>query len=504
MRIVLPRRVPVAKAFVFSAVLALVELVEGTGPLYVALVFTFFMVSVFAFNIAGGFTRPSGAYIFFYATLAGGVGTVFKALLGQPADTHLQAPITTIAVYTVTVGVMLVVAFLTRKIATSVNGIAGVFQVPQMNLKTSAMGCLVVVFLINLSFSLFPGGNGSILHAIAMLNYFLPLGILLGTVSVVRESNGTRSTSILTLCAMTYGLYGGLLAFSKQTMFMPFACWLFGAAWAGLRIRLRHVICILAFAFVAEGFMVPLSNVGRVDAITGSTQERLGIVEKYIADPALLYRTNKERVAAYAGADYWYYGQPQGLMDRLTMLPNDGQLIAFTEQGHYFGYYPILVYFQNWVPHYLDPNKLEGVYVGGNRYAHEMGQLAEDDWSTGISYSPSAEAFHLDGWRAVLLLQPCIFLLLFVTADFLCGDLRAQPWGLLPMLLFSHIAPEGLLGAAINYVWLGNLATIFCIFISGYVTPIFGKLLSGRERAPMLRANLMLPSADGSTGLEGA
>ena len=133
--------------------------------------------------------------------------------------------------------------------------------------------------------------------------------------------------------------------------------------------------------------------------------------------------------------------------------------------------------------------------MGGNRYAHEMGQLADEDWTTGISYSPSAEAFHLDGWRAVLLAQPLIFLLLFVVTDAVCGDLRAQPWGLLPMLLFAHIAPEELLGGSINYVWLGNVGTIFAIFICGYVTPVFGRLLQGRERAPLWSGRVALRAA---------
>lgn len=108
---------------------------------------------------------------------------------------------------------------------------------------------------------------------------------------------------------------------------------------------------------------------------------------------------------------------------------------------------------------------------------------------------PSAEAFHLDGWTSTILLQPVLYLLLFVVTDWVCGDLRAQPWGLLPMLLFSHIAPEGLLSATINYVWIGNVGTIFCIFICGYVAPVFGRLLKGREREPLWRANLAFDPA---------
>ncbi len=503
MRFILPTRIPVVKALLFSAILALVELLEGTLPLYVLLVFLFFMVSTFAFNIAGGFTRPSGAYIFFYSTLTAGVGTVFKALLGQPAHTHLEKPLLTISVYLATTLGLLAAAFLTRKIVMTRDGIAGILKVPNINLRTSALGCFVMVFLIQAAFAIFPGGNGSILHAVAMVNYFLPLGILVGTIAAIRDSGGRRSTSVLTIIAMVYSTYDGMLAFSKQAMFTPFVCWVLGMAWAHFRLRPKHILAIVVFCFIAQEYLTPISNVGRVDVMNGGRQERQVLLEKYIEHPEALRRTNEDRAEAYAG-DFWYYGSQRGVLDRLTMLPNDSQLINFTSQGHYFGYYPVLVYFQNWVPHFIDPHKLEGVSVGGNRYAHEMGELAEEDTSTGISYSPSAEAFHLDGWTSVLLLQPCIFLLVFITADAVCGDVRAQPWGLLPMLLFAHIAPEELLNGSINFVWVGNIGTIFCIVVCGYVTPIFGMLLKGRERVPFWHSNLQATAPDLATGAEPA
>ena len=74
----------------------------------------------------------------------------------------------------------------------------------------------------------------------------------------------------------------------------------------------------------------------------------------------------------------------------------------------------------------------------------------------------------------------------------MCGDLRAQPWGLLPLLLFAHIAPEQLLGGTITYTWQGNLGTTFAIFICGYVAPVFGRLLKGRERTIVWRNDIGL------------
>ncbi len=490
MRITLPQRIPVSKAFLCTSLLVLVELLEGTDPLYSVMVFCFLMLSVLAFNVAGGFTRPSGAYVFYYATLAGGVGTVYKAILGQPANTHLQAPLLVISVYAGTAFALLCAVFLTRRLVNTTNGIAEVMHVPKLDFGTSALGCVVMVFFLDFAVGLFGGGfTGAILHGLAIVNYFLPLSILLGTIAAVRNSGGQRSTNPLTLAVLGYATYGGILSFSKQGMFSPFLCWVLGLAWSRFQLRVRHIVTIAVFAIVAQGWMVPLANVGRVDEVN---EDRVAVVEHYIQHPILLRETNRERQSAYAGMDVWYYGTPQGIFDRLSMLPNDSQLISYTVNGNYFGYLPIIAYYENWIPHIIAPHKLEGVWIGGNRYAHELGQLADQDMTTGISFSPSGEAFHIDGWRCVLLVQPIIFLILFVATDFVCGDLRAQPWGLLPLLLFAHVAPEQLLGGSITYTWLGNVGTTFAIFICGYVAPVFGRLLKGRERTVVWRNDIGL------------
>lgn len=490
MRVNLPTRIPPSKALIFTLLLVLVELLEGTTPLYAVLVFCYFLFSVFAFNIAGGFSRPSGAYIFFYSTLVAGVGTVYKALLGQAAQTHLTDPTLVMAIYVATVLMLLAAAFVTRQFVTTRDGISGTLKVPKIDFGISALGCVVAVFIINNAAGFLPNGGGGVMHAIYMINYFLPLGILLGTIHAVRSSGGRHSTSLLTIGILIYSTYIGMLSFSKQGMFTPFVCYVLGITWARFRLQLRHIALLAGFALFAQYFMVPLANVGREEGGTFSQEQRLSLVANYLMHPSQLQAAYKERINSYANLDIWYYGTSQGIFDRFTMLPNDSQLIGYTAEGHFFGYLPLWVYVQNWVPHLLNPDKADSSSVGGNRYAHELEQLAEADTTTGISYSSSAEAYHMDGWRAVFLVQFFVFLIVFTTTDAVCGDLREQPWGLLPMLLFAHIAPEELLGGPMNFVTLGNVGITFAIFVCGYVTPIFGRLLKGRDRAPVWQNNL--------------
>ena len=68
-----------------------------------------------AFNLAGGLTRPSGGYIFAYATLVVIVGISYKVLLGEPGQRNLLQPSLTIEVYVGVALAMLAATFVARR-----------------------------------------------------------------------------------------------------------------------------------------------------------------------------------------------------------------------------------------------------------------------------------------------------------------------------------------------------------------------------------------------------
>lgn len=478
-----PNRIPLWPAVVFTTVLVFVQLMEGTDPRYSALTFAFFLLSVFAFNVAEGLARPAGAYILFFSLLVVDVGTVYKAMLGQAAQTNLQQPLLTMSTYVGTMGAMLVAALISRKFVTTKDGLAAVMHVRQFDFRASALGCLVVYALMMTSAAILPEGGGQVLHSLIVVNPFLPLGVLLATIAAVKDSGGRHSTNIISLAGMAYIFMIGLTSFSKQGMFLPVVCWLIGAAWARFRLRLKHVVFIACFSVFAQKVLVPISA-SRNDVQIGTFSERVSLVEHYFTHiPELRRRAREWQPPSDLDWRNYYYGEPQGLFDRLTMLPNDSVLISFSDQGHYFGYRAVWFYFGDWMPHILSPKKLEGLSVGGNAYSHEMGGLADADTTTGISFSPTAEAYHIDGWRGVLVLQPLVFLLLFASTSAVCGDIRRQPWGLFLVLDFAHLAPEALLGGAISATRLGNIGIALAILFCGYITPVLGMLLSGKRMA---------------------
>ena len=152
------------------------------------------------------------------------------------------------------------------------------------------------------------------------------------------------------------------------------------------------------------------------------------------------------------------------------MLTPDSSLINATEQGGMAGTPLILSFLQNLVPRIFAPNKSS--YSLGNYYAQKIGGvISEDDLTTGISFSPVSESYHLLGWAGVLVLLPVLLFSLFIIADSLCGRVDQAPWGLIYVALFGHIAPEGgILGSLYldTYVAFGIISLAV---LSGIVLP---------------------------------
>ena len=155
-----------------------------------------------------------------------------------------------------------------------------------------------------------------------------------------------------------------------------------------------------------------------------------------------------------------YYNQKHGMLDRLQMISWDDALIDTTEQGHVYGLYPVLFSFVNVVPHFLWRDK--PIIALGNLYSHEIGishgGQDSDDTTTGISFSPTGDAFHEARWLGVLVVAPLLWFLCFFGMDWLCGDTRRSPWGLLMLASCAHIAPEGMLDGPIHLITYGALA----------------------------------------------
>jgi hypothetical protein len=408
---------------------------------------------------------------------------VVKAILREPADSNLHVPQTTMTVYVASMLMMWLAAAVSRKLTWQSPGLALVLGANKINLGYSAAGCVALGILLLLANQFLPQNSGSLLSALNQINYFLPLGIILGTIDALKTSNGQRSINYLVFVAMSFGFIWGLSAFSKQGMFTPFVAW--GLAVFHMRMRLRPVHFFFIFGVIAVTVLSPLS-VGRDEVYPGMTfGAKLELAESLILNIGQVRQDIYDDTidAQDKGGEPGYYNQPEGLIDRLSMVPNDDSLIAFTSQGHVLGYAVVRANFENWIPRFLFPNKNQVVVGGGNYYEHEMGNLQANDTTTGISFSPAAEVFHLGGWQGIFIVMPLILTMFFVVFDLLLGDMRRHPWGILVILLFGHVAPEAGITGPIYETMFGSIVIIGSILFCIYVAPILGAAVTPKRHA---------------------
>ena len=151
----------------FAGTLCVIQIAQGTNPTFALFCFFYISIAALAFNLAGGFSRTSGAFVFFNSVLAVIIGLCMKVYLGEPADSNLFSPLLTISVYVVGMLMMLMAVFFTKRLATN-RPLMG-RMVTDANMQTATVGCLVAGILINVSGFLIPWGAGSVLSA---LNHF--------------------------------------------------------------------------------------------------------------------------------------------------------------------------------------------------------------------------------------------------------------------------------------------------------------------------------------------
>jgi hypothetical protein len=475
-RIPFPERVPINRVAIFAVVLFLIQRFEGTALYFSAGCAVFILVAAVAFNAAGGLTRASGAYVFFYSLLVVIVGICYKAYLGEPAQSNLRDPRTDIEIYVGSITAMLAAVIVSRRISRKSGLLKNMLRDSEM--YRASVGCIVFGVVGATLIALLGEASGQVNSAFSQLNQLIPVGIIIGVMYEIRRSGGTRSLNLPILLAAVYVfVFFGLFSFSKQGMLLPVACWVLPVCALRFRLSALQIVSCFAFVFIVFYYLVPYAQYGRKFIEPNMTlSQHLALTTRLLESPEET-RQNFEQDFVVGG----YYNTPQGFWDRLQFVSVDDKLINVTDQGKVIGLLPVTSSLLNAVPHFLWPNKPN--YNLGNLYSHEIGGMtSEEDITTGVSFSPTSEAYHMKKWFGVLVIAPLVWLAMFVLFDSLCGDLRTTPWGLLVLAYLSHTAPEGAISGLIYIMTFGTEALLFCAFFAKWAAPFFAIPVLGPDR----------------------
>jgi hypothetical protein len=479
MRIPFPERVNLTNAFIFATILAVVQLFEGTRPLYSACVFGCIMVASFAFNVSGGIMYPSGAFVFFNTFFTILLPAVAKAVLREPADSNLRVPMRTIEVYLVGMVAMLVAVAFSRHFRARKAFIAG--KLPERNLHSAYVGCAVLSVLLTAYLTFFPNsGNGSLSSFLVQVDRFPMLTLVLGVIYTVHRTNGRRSVSGPVLAMMLLMSLNGLISFSKEAFLGPFFAWAVTVALLRYRLHWLNIASFCIGLYFVIVFMVPYAQYGRNLQNTGLSQVQLSAyLLTHMDEVREGYNDNSEFVG-----NVHYYNERLGLLDRLDMAAGDDALIDVADREGAFGYLPLKVGFINLIPHVLYPDKPN--QNPGNVYAHQIGILADDDNTTGVSFSPSADAYRQGLGVGLAVVEPLVLMLIFIVLDSVIGDVRANPVGLLTTIVVSRAASEASLSGAPLLIGQSLFTNLLAVYVCLYVLPLLGRIFSKQALVPAI------------------
>ena len=501
MRVPFPTRIPLRPVVIYAVGIFAVQQFQHTALSFSLLYFAFVILSAVAFNIAGGLASPAGAYVFWFALFVNIVGVTFKAFVNEAADSNLLTPVLDMAAYTASMAVLVPVVLLNRALGTRNHSIAKRLISGQMNYTKAGFGCLIAGIGMLVISSFFPATSGGVLSLLDQINFFLPLAVILGTIGAIKDSGGRRTTNLTNVTSMFIVTGFGLLGYSKEGMLAAGFAWIVAVAYCRFNLRKVHLAFLAVYAFYAFSF-APVWAGGRNDVpatgLSFSGRVSLAVYEAENYDRLQDMLANTLEADKDAGVSH-YLNTPQPLVERLTMMAGDDQLMSYSSRGNFEGYAPLEIAAINTIPHFLYPNK--PTTMGGNYYAREMGLLPEYDVTTGISFSATAEAYHLGGWAGILFVLPILLLLLFESIDFVCGELRDGPWVLLVVVFFAHLAPEGGLGVPIGFTGTRNAGLVLVIFFVARIAPVMGSIFMGKPsgESTLMQQRLSAPPSTGPT-----
>ena len=478
-------RIPLKYALVFSVLVFAIQQVENTDLTFSFLFFLFINISVVSYNTAGGLLFPSGAYIFFNATLTCIFGLTYKLFLNEPGQSNLLAPNTTMLAYCVMMTATGFSVALSHRLRPK-RVLLPLIDYPTM--RYAALGCFLVGAVVQVISMRGLSQQGSFATAFHQLNYLPTMAIVFATIYEIHISEGKRSTNWIVYLSGSVIFVYGILNFAKEGLFAPVVTWFLTAFLFGFKFRWKQITTLVLFGLVAQFIFVPFSQYGRRSRGAAGNQE-LGTLELaigYLSHPIetrQLYLEDLE--SADVSTQPHLYNGLQGFADRLNMMSFDDAIIAYTDKGNVFGLEPVFDTYLNIVPHFIWKDK--PTFAFGNNYAHEIGVLGEEDTTTGISFSPTGDAYHEAKWFGILFVWPLIIFLYFFITDSLTGSLRQSPYAMLPITLAAHFAPEGMMTGPIYMQTTGAALLVVIAFMSKSVLAYATRVAMGGERVRVLR-----------------
>ncbi len=341
------KRVYIGLWGVISILTFLGQLALGTSPFYAFTSLAIFLLSPLVIRLNGGISSMGSLlFIASYAKLFF-ISQWLKILLGQPADTHLQAPDQMIFVLLLGIGVFMLAGLAVQLLFREDSRSSVISQDPHFLSRLA----IVVVGLTLLSIigrhmanlSRANEGDYEEGQGLVILMYtasLMPLAVAALTARCAILSDGRRFIDrwvlLVLLLTVLQGFWenvrlimlGGAVAFAATYI-----------AYGGV-IRFRHVLVMGMVGMVMQLLVFPLIDIQRgIErglGTAGFIKETFNVASELLDADSRSLREEKLENMYYSWDTRLYYGDPLGFLDRFAPSPLD-ETVAYVDDLGTFG-----------------------------------------------------------------------------------------------------------------------------------------------------------------------
>jgi hypothetical protein len=462
MRLPFPTSIPMMQALPIFGVLLAVQLLEGTDPSFAVLMLIAQVFAVLAFNALGGMSHVAGSFCMFSLLPNVTVPEIAHAIVGQPGDYHILAPLKTAAVCAVFYASLYAAA----KFAVMLPHPPPLLDRVQFSLtELRAVSALSAILSLFIAIAvLFSGGvqDGTTLAAIQHFYPLLnPLSVIAAT--YVRLSSTLRRSAMSWYVAviLAAGIIPGVLSASKEGMLTPMLCWLLVCGARRYRFTRRQVAVLAGFILVAWFFVYPYSQNARdVVHAAKSFPERIAVIVAYFRNPSIV-----EDTTSNVDPDASEFGESSSklsIVQRFSLLNSAGMLINADQTEGFTGIERYFPAFFSIVPHFVWPDR--PVAVASNELGHKAGfKMGRDDTTTGIAISSPALFYDVGGWLGLPVYTMLDFLFYFYVLRSIFGTATRSVWGL--MMIGATAYASGVFFPSTPIVMIEVFLTAFAVLV---------------------------------------
>jgi hypothetical protein len=487
-----------------ALVLMILQLATGTSLLFAELTFVAVVSSVLSVNCAGGLKTLAGCCFAVVALKVFIVAEVAKVWFGEPGQSRLEEPNTTMGVLALSmvalwIGSLVCLPFRPRKVVLPRTLDPELLRIMTiLSFVVGTMSGFVAQFLgVTEDGAVAIGGLSGMLRRISAC---APLAIVAGTAYTIITSDGRRIFSVYNAVPFLAEFAIGILSTSKQAIFDPF----FYLVITGMAFRFpwqrSHLVAGMLSAFLAVFVLFPFGQVARNYTRGPTIRETYRKTVEWLGENIKRPRFFLEQYEQYkeAAADEAmgrYFNQPNGFLERMALIKPADMLITTTLREGQSGWSSIVSGLKDLVPRIFLPRRYVNV---PNELGYKAGVIDENNFGTSVSFGFAADAFSSFGWQGVGLSSFAIGILVIVITRLLVGPFERNIWPLVLLGAYQVGIAEANVGGVLQAIIYQTGWILSCCF--GIRVSAQFLLLSRRSLKPKKDRLVVARSAEPNVG----